>query len=137
MKKQLAILLVITGSFCLTLACNKDKGLRSERFILLSTPTWTSDSLLANGVDAGGPGGLLEKFAGDAKFREDGTGYFGRYTGTWMLTNQDANITIESDSLPVPITCYIVELTQSSFKITTSFPSQPFPIAIRMTFKPK
>ena len=44
-------------------ACNKDKT--SERFDLLTSHTWKSDSLLADGVDAGDPGELLEKFKGD------------------------------------------------------------------------
>jgi hypothetical protein len=136
MNRNSLVLFFLIG-FGILLSCAKNEDTRTERFILLTTPSWTTDSLLANGVDASGPGEILEKFAGDAKFNEDGTGYFGQYTGTWTLVNQDANITINSDSLAFPITCFIEELTTSSFKITTNFPSQPFPIAIRITFKAK
>ena len=62
-------------------ACTK-KDEKSERFKILTGQVWTTDSLLVDGEDAGGPGGLLEKMAGDAEFRPDGTGYFGQYTDT-------------------------------------------------------
>ena len=75
--KNIAFLAFISACL-LIFACNKDN--RSERFKLLTSPIWRTDSLLANGVDATGPGQILEKFAGDAKFNEDGTGYFGDYT---------------------------------------------------------
>ena len=138
MKKYTFSLLLITG-ICFLVACKKEDTTSSERFNLLTAPLWTSDSLLANGEDASGPGELLEKFTGDAKFNEDGTGYFGQYTGNWTLTNNDEYITIASDSLTIPVTCYIEELTESDFKIVTSFPVQeePLPVDIRITFKPK
>jgi len=51
--------IVITAAF---FSCSKEK--ESERFKLLTAHIWRSDSLLVNGVDAGGPGGMLEKFKG-------------------------------------------------------------------------
>lgn len=123
---------------CFFFACKKEDT-HSERFDLLTAPLWISDSLLANGEDASGPGELLEKFAGDAKFDEDGSGYFGQYTGKWQLTNNDEYITIYSDSLLIPVTCYIEELSTADFKIVTSFPvkDEPQPVDIRITFIPK
>jgi hypothetical protein len=138
MKKYTFCFLIISG-ICLLFACIKEDTGNSERFNLLTTPLWNSDSLLANDEDASGPGELLEKFAGEAKFYEDGSGYFGQYTGNWQLINNDENITIFSDSLLIPVTCYIEELTESDFKIITSFPvaNEPQPVDIRITFKPK
>lgn len=131
--KNLALLLIISGIFFAS-ACNKDK--KSERFLLLTGPLWTTDSLLANGDDASRPGGRLEKFKGDARFKEDGTGYFGIYTGTWRFNVDETEITIVTDSLILPIISDIVELTSSSFKITTVVPDKDMqPINIRMTFK--
>ncbi len=66
----------------LVFACSK-KEEKSERFLNLTGNVWTTDSLLANGIEAGGPGQILEKFSGDAEFNEDGTGYFGEYSGSW------------------------------------------------------
>jgi len=133
--KNLALLLIISGCF-IVFACNKAD--KSERFKLLTGPIWTTDSLLANGTDAGGTGGVLVKFKGDAKFKEDGSGYFGIYTGTWRFNQDETEITIVTDSLILPIISDIVELTSSSFKITTVVPDKvnPLqPINIRMTFK--
>jgi hypothetical protein len=135
--KNLALFLTIS---CLVIAfaCSKDE--KSDKFKLLTTPTWKSDSLLANGFDASGVGGLLHKFVGDAKFNEDGTGYFGIYKGTWMFNTAETEITIISDSLTLPIISDIVELTTSSFKIKTAVPNPVNPLTsinIRMTFKPK
>ena len=121
------------------LSCEKDE--LSERFKLLITPTWVSDSLLANGVEASGPGEILEKFKGEAKFNSDGTGEFGVYTGTWQLTFNETQIVISSDSLDLPVTAQIVELTANSLKIVTSAPesmnSKKALINIRMTFTSK
>ena len=135
--KNLALVLIISGIFIAS-ACKKDK--MSERFLFLTTPVWTTDSLLANEVNAGGPGGILEKFKGDARFKEDGTGYFGKYTGTWRFNNDETKITIVTDSLVLPIISDIIELTNISLKIKTLIPNpvNPFePIRIRMTFKSK
>lgn len=137
MKKYNIIYLVLV-SVILIFACTKEDE-TSERFKTLTGQVWTSDSLLVNGVDSGGPGGLLEKMAGDAEFRADGTGYFGQYTGSWYFTNNETEITILSDSLAFPLTSNIIELTRQSFKITTSFPTAipGVNLAIRITFKPK
>lgn len=131
--KNAAFLLII---ICLgmTVACNKEKV--SERFTLLTSHTWTSDSLLANGVDASDPGEMLALFKGDASFNEDGTGTFGQYEGTWMFTDNETNVAITSPDLPFALTTHIVELTRTSLKVTFTFPGQP-PTNIRMTFKPK
>ncbi len=136
MKKLAYILLA--ALFVVVFACKKDE--KSERFKLLTGPTWTSDSLLANGVDASRPGGILIKFKGDAKFKEDGTGTFGGYTGQWRFNLDETELTITTDSLPLPIISKIKELTSASLKITTtvSLPAAPtVPINIRMTFKAK
>lgn len=137
MKKYLIILAVIVITL-LFFACKKDQG-PSERFKLLTGHAWVSDSLLVDGVDASGPGGLLEKFAGDAVFNVDGTGYFGQYEGKWYFSNGEKDITINSDDLAFPLTCRIVELTSTSFKITTNFPTgiEGIYMVIRITFKPK
>ncbi len=135
--KNLAILLIISG-FVYFASCKKES--QSEQFRLLTGPTWVSDSLLVNGADAGGAGGLLEHFKGEAKFNEDGTGTFGAYTGTWRFSFEETQIVITADSLPLPLTTKIVELTQISLKVTTSYPNvinPSAPINIRMTFKAK
>ena len=137
LMKNLGLLLVITGCFFIS-SCKKDS--QSEQFKLLTGHIWASDSLLANGLDASGPDALLTDFIGDAKFNEDGTGYFGIYTGTWRFTIDETQIVITTESLPVPLTTKIAELTKISLKITTSFPNLlnlGAPIKIRMTFKAK
>ncbi len=137
MKNHILLSLFIAAGMLIA-ACSKDN--ESERFKLLTAHIWTSDSLLVNGNDAGGPGGLLEKFKGDAKFEKDYTGYFGKYQGTWRFAYGEENLVIESDSLPVPLTAKIVLLTQTDFKITTVYPNlldPQNPYNIRMTFKPK
>lgn len=135
--RNIALLAFISA--CLMIfACNKDD--RSERFKLLTSPIWRTDSLLANGIDATGPGQILEKFAGDAKFNEDGSGYFGDYTGQWRFNGEETQLTIITDSLPLPIIADIKELTSISLKITTVVPNQldpDTPFNIRMTFKAK
>lgn len=134
--KNLPVIIIITA-LLLSISCKEKE---SERFILLTTPIWRTDSLIANGVDASGPGGFLEKFKGEAKFREDGTGYFGKYTGTWSFNIDETKLTIATDSLPLPITCDIIELTSLSLKIKTAV-INPANISelinIRMTFKAK
>lgn len=135
--KNIALLLILSGCFLIS-SCNKDS--QSEPFKLLTGPTWVSDSLLANNVDASGPDGMLKNFKGEVKFNEDGTGNFGIYSGTWRFAYNETQIVITTDSLPVPLTTKIAELTKISLKITTSYPSpvdQASPINIRMTFKAK
>jgi len=135
--KKLSLLLILTAVL-LTFACKKDK--KSERFILLTSTVWTSDSLKANGVDASDPGEFLANFNGDAEFYEDGTGYFGVYTGEWRFNTTETEITIVTNEMLLPINCRIVELISSSFKITTVV-SDPVntseTVNVRMTFKPK
>ena len=126
--KNLIILLAISV-LTVVYSCKKEE---SERFRLLTGPVWATDSLLANGIDASGPTGLLNKFKGEAKFNTDFTGYFGAYKGTWMFSGDETQIIIASDSLPARIACNIIELTSMSFKITTYLNAH-----IRMTFKPK
>ena len=135
--KNLALSLIIAGCICSS-SCKKDS--QSESFKNLTGPAWASDSLLANGVDASGPSGMLKNFKGEAKFNQDGTGHFGVYTGTWKFAYNETQIIIASDSLPVPLTTKIAELTKISLKITTSYPNLLDPAAptrIRMTFKAK
>jgi hypothetical protein len=132
MKRTLFLLLV--AALVTTVSCNKDKT--SEKFDLLTAHVWTSDSLLADGVDASGPGGLLEKFKGDVTFGENGTGTFGQYSGTWMFVDNETSLVIQSPDLPFPLTTHIVELNAISLKVTFVYPTQP-PLNIRMTFKPK
>lgn len=134
--KNVALLLIITGCF-FVFSCKEKE---SERFSLLTDPIWVADSLIANGVDAGGPGGILYKFLGDAKFEKDGTGYFGKYTGTWRFNTDETELVISSDSIPLPVSADIKELTSVSLKLTTVMPN-PDNLTqtynIRMTFKPK
>lgn len=135
--KNLAFFL-LASVILIAASCNKND--KSQRFKYLTTPTWVSDTLLANGVDAGGPGQFLEIFKGECKFNEDGTGNFVDYTGTWSFSPDETKITILTESLSFPITCNIVELTATSFKVTTSVPNPlnlSDQIAIRMTFKAK
>jgi hypothetical protein len=134
-----ALFFVLLSGIFLIASCNK-KNEDSEKFKLLTAHTWRSDSLLVNGIDASGPAGLLADFNGDAKFNPDGTGTFGSYPGSWVFTSNETQLIITSDSLLIPITARIAELTTTSLKITTSFPNQlnpMVPLLIRMTFKPK
>ena len=135
--KNLALLLILSGCI-LAFSCKKDS--ESEKFKLLTGPAWASDSLLANGVDASGPLGMLANFKGEVKFKTDGTGNFGIYTGTWRFAYDETQVVITTDSLPLPLTTRIAELTKISLKITTTYPNPVNPLAsvnIRMTFKAK
>ena len=131
--KNIVPWLLITVLVCAT-SC-KEKT--SERFDLLTSHAWTSDSLLADGVDASGVGELLEKFKGDIVFRVDGSGTFGQYTGTWMFVDNQTNLQIESPELPTLLTTHIVELTSTSLKVTFTYTTLEGNKNIRMTFKPK
>lgn len=132
MKNTALIIIVI--SLVITASCNKEK--ESERFTLLTSHSWTSDSLLADGADASGPGQILEKFKGDVTFKKDGTGTFGQYTGTWAFTDNEANLAIDSPDLPFTLTTHIVELKSTSLKVTFTYPGVTL-INVRMTFRPK
>ncbi len=135
MKKVLFVLLIAVSIFY---ACDKEEEAKSDKYNYLTGITWTTDSLLANGEDASGPGGLLEDFKGDANFYENGTLDFGTFSGTWAFNNDETVLTITSPDLPMPsLSVIIVELTATSFKVKTTFPSQNGDIDIRMTFLPK
>jgi hypothetical protein len=129
---------IIVLSLYLVFSCKEEE---TERFRLLTGPTWLTDSLIANGVNAGGPGGLLSKFAGEAKFKEDGTGTFGKYKGNWSFRKAETQLHITSDSLDIPVTADIIELNSASLKLKTLLPDPQDPfsntINIRMTFKAK
>jgi len=133
--KKIILLMVLSACF-IVFSCKKDEV--SQRFKYLTGNIWVSDSLLANGVDESD--GILKDFKGEAKFNEDGTGYFGKYQGTWKFAYGETQLQISSDSLTkVPgntIPAEIIELTDVSLKIKAGFPSIP-PISVRMTFKAK
>ena len=128
--KNIVLFLIIVGCFQI-FSCSKET--ESENFKLLTGPVWASDSLLLNGEDASGPGELLENFKGDVIFHEDYTGEFGSYRGKWRFAFDETQLVISSDSLPIPLTAIIAELSQTSLKITTNFSTYN----IRMTFKAK
>lgn len=135
MTRNILSFLLISGILILS-SCEKDK--RSEKFKMLTAPTWLTDSLLANGVDASGPGGLLARFKGEAKFNEDGSGTFGKFTGKWIFNQDETQVTITTDSLPLPINSRIRELTNASLKITAVVPNMQDLTKffnVRMTFK--
>ena len=124
----------------LIFGCSEKEEGPSERFLLLTTPTWEPDSLLVNKQDASGPGQMLESFNGDVKFNTDGTGTFGTYSGTWTFQQNETQLVILSSSVGFPITTMIDKLTSDSLKIYTSFPNNlnpEEPFNIRMTFKSK
>jgi hypothetical protein len=137
MKNLLISLLIIVG--LVVFSCTK-KEAESINFINLTSHIWVSDSLLVEGEDASGPGGMLEIFKGEVIFNEDRTGTYGNYTGTWSFAEGETKIVLASDSLGFPLTTNIEELTNTSLKITTEFPSAidpENPMNIRMTFKAK
>lgn len=134
--KKIYGLLGLLFSLTAFISCEKEEA--NDRFELLTGPVWVSDSLLVDGLDASGPGGLLEKFKGTAKFNRDATGYFGQYTGSWRFAEERTAIIITTDSLPVPLSTWIDELSSSVLKINTAYPSLENPdedMQIRMTFK--
>lgn len=134
--KNLALFIILSVTI-LTVSC-KQNDKTSERFKLLTAHEWTSDSLLVNGADASQPGGLLVNLKGNARFNEDGTGDFGTYTGTWRFNSDETELTITSSALIIPMATDIVELTETSLKIKTSFPNPgdlTTPLNIRLTFK--
>lgn len=139
MKPYITLLFVFAG--IMLFSCKDDDDDKTDREKLLTAHVWVADSLLANGVDASGPGGVLEKFKGEAKFNTDGTGTFGEYSGTWTMSSNQDDITIVAEELLVPVLARIVELTETSLKITASVPDMTTTptslIAIRMTFKAK
>lgn len=136
MRRLAFILILISLSITYFSCSNKDD--KSDKFNFLTDNIWLSDSLLVNGIDASGEGEPLEKFVGEATFNKDGSGTFGLYDGSWYFTNNEEVIVIVTEDLPIPLTCNIVELTASSFKITTAFNDPTLgQLAIRITFKAK
>lgn len=129
------VIWVLLAGLLFAASCNKDQG--SVRFDLLTSHAWTSDSLLADGIDASDPGELLEKFKGDVVFNKDGTGTFGQYTGTWQFVDNETSLAIKSSEPIFTLTTHIVELTETSLKVTFSYPTFDGSKNIRMTFKPK
>jgi hypothetical protein len=141
MKKS--FLLIITIAAFVIAACDKEDE-PSDRFRYLTQTLWAADSLLVNGVDASGAGALLEDFNGTVDFREDGTGTFGEFEGTWRFQQNETELLITSDSLTMlPMnTLYtsIEELLANSLKVTATFPNptdQTNPFRLRLTFVPE
>ncbi|HOS71330.1 MAG TPA: hypothetical protein PLZ75_02650 [Bacteroidales bacterium] len=117
-------------------ACSKEK--ESERFRLLTTPVWVSESILVNGVKPEGDWDFLNDFTGDAKFHKDGTGYFGSFTGEWKFNDAETEIIITTTTVPIPIVTEIIELTSVTLKISTTIlnPQNPAESAdVIMIFK--
>jgi hypothetical protein len=138
--KRLFFVATVISFFVLVSACKKDDD-KSSRFKLLTGVVWESDSLLINGVDASGPGQMLELFKGEARFKEDGTGTFGNFSGTWRFAQNETQLVIQSDTLPLPLSSNILLLTEEELKVSTSFPdpsnfANP-PLQIRLTFTAK
>ncbi len=135
--KKLSLIALVALVFWFS-SCNKTE--ENDRFELLTGALWASDSLLVDGQDASGPGEILEKFKGEAKFNRDATGYFGSYTGNWRFAEDRTQIIITTDSLPIPLATIIDELSSTSLRITTAYPSLTNPdedMHIRMTFNAK
>lgn len=134
--RNLFFLLVITG-LLVNFSCKKTE---SERFTFLTGAIWVTDSLVANGQDAGGPGQLLADFSGEARFNKNGTGSFGNYTGEWSFSSDETQLVIKTNAIAFPVTADIKELTKVSLKLTTVMPNPmdiQNPYRIRMTFKAK
>ena len=140
-KVKRFIILIIPIIFCvIIISCEETTEDENRNTELLTSHIWLSDSLLAGGEEEGGPGDLLEKFAGETKFDKDGTGTIGQYEGTWQFNDDETLLIITSDSLPAAVTTIINELTEISLKVSTIFPINNDPtnlIGIRMTFVPK
>lgn len=136
--KQNLLFIALIVSMALAASCSKET--QEDRFEILTGRLWQTDSLLVDGQDASQPGQILHKFKGEARFNRDATGTFGQYTGTWRFTNNRTALEIKTDSLPIPLLANIWELSTSSLKITTAYPSATNPnvdMKIRMTFKAK
>jgi hypothetical protein len=130
--------LLVSAVICLLItACSKDE--KSERFRLLTTPVWSSESFDASGPDTTGIGILVKQLKGDAKFKEDGTGSFGNFTGQWKFLSDETQIQILTQILP-PIITDIIQLTAQTLKLsaTVTIITHPQdPIDLVMTFKAK
>lgn len=137
--KRLFFVVTVISFFSFLSACDKDED-KSSRFNLLTGAVWESDSLLINGVDASGPGQMLENFKGEARFNADGTGTFGNFSGTWRFAQDETELVIQSDSLPfgLPLSTKIHLLTEDDLKVSTNFPdltnlANP-PVQVRLAF---
>lgn len=133
--RNIVCLTFITAVLLLT-ACSKDK--KSERFRLLTTTAWINESVLVDGEEPAGDWDFLNEFTGEAKFNEDGTGNFGSYTGQWRFNETETEITITTESIPLPIVTRIIELTSERLEISTVTlnPQNPSETAeITMIFK--
>ena len=138
MKRIYQFIIIPAVIFMYIIGCEKEET--SSGVKILTSHPWMSDSLLADGVESGGPGELLYNFSGETNFNKDGTGNVGKYVGIWTLNEDETILTIDSDSLPAVATAVIKELTENSLKIATVFPSKTEPVHlydIRMTFIPK
>lgn len=124
--------LVCVAVCLLITACNKEE--KSERFILLTTPVWSAQSFEASGTDTTGIGILIKQLDGDAKFNEDGTGYFGNFTGQWKFMSDETQIQIDTPSLLAPVITDIILLTDQSLKLLATVTILA-PIDLIMTFK--
>ena len=134
--RQLTLMLMILATMGY-MACKEEEPVLTP-FELLTTRIWASDSLLANGEDASGPGEMLETFKGNAIFNTDGTGVLGNYNATWTLSVDNTEVTIITVDPAMEIITTIRELTKTSLKITTAVADINNPgqfIEIRMTFK--
>jgi hypothetical protein len=133
MKK---LLLLLFTAVAIISSCKEKE---SDRFIFLTGTVWTPVSLMADGVDASET--LLVNFKGDARFNKDGTGTFGTYTGTWYFNDSETQIVLSTETLVIPITANIVELTKTSLKLQMLIPNPENltgpPINIEMTFTAK
>ena len=139
MKKTLLFFAFVSLVYVFV-SCKKNELTPEEKMNFLTSHIWAADSLLADGVDEGSAGGLLEIFNGDTKFNEDKTGYVGDIVGTWEFSDNESSLVITSDSLLIPVTMTIEELTEQSLKLTTIYPRQTSPLVyadVRMTFIPK
>lgn len=131
-------IVLLLAAMIIAFGCQKDE--EPTPFELLTGTVWASDSLLVNGQNAGGSGGLLEGFQGDATFNTDMTGTFGTFTGTWRFAASETQLVITTEALPLPLTANIVELNKTDLKLETIFPDPENigqTLLIRLTFKAK
>ncbi len=138
MKKLIYLTSVAVAVALLLFSCDKNK--KSERFTLLTTPVWTTESVTATGADTSGVSVLVKLVWGDAKFNTDGTGTFGMFSGNWSFNSDEDQITITTASLPSAIVANIITLTNQSLKLSTdlAFPTHPENlINIVLSFKVK
>lgn len=136
MKKLIYLTFVAVALFLYS--CSKDK--ESERFTLLTTPVWTTESITATGADTTGVGVLIKLIRGDAKFNTDGTGTFGMFSGKWSLNSDEDQITITTLALPSSIVADILTLTNQSLKLSADITIATHPqdlINLVLSFKVK